>query len=138
MADARSTLKADLAANAFAASGMWVVAPEQITLSNCMRALDGSSGAELDVAEVARASLPADDGIGERLPLGDASDAVWEERIQGLRHEYADSAKRLVGALEELEQTLCTLTGDEYRKDEPLLHARAHMNRQISLVAKAR
>ena len=77
--------------------------------------------------------MQADD-IAERLPVvGDAPDTVWEERIQGLRVAYNDSARRLVGALEELEQTLCGLTGDEYRKDEPLLHARAHMVRQLAM-----
>lgn len=43
----------------------------------------------------------------------DAADAVWDERIQGVRGAYVDSCSRLVGALEELEQTLCTLSGDE-------------------------
>ncbi len=143
LADARTALKAELAAEAFVSAAMWVVSPEQITLSNCMRTLDGS-GAEPDGssagagAELAtRAPMQADEAA-ERLPfVGDATDAVWEERIKGLRGAYTDSCTRLVGALEELEQTLCGLTGDEYRKDEPLLHARAHMARQLAL-AKAR
>ena len=63
---------------------------------------------------------------------GDAG-VLWDQRIAGARTSYLESCKRLVGALEELEQTLCGLTGDEYRADHPLLHARAHMLKKIEL-----
>ena len=56
--------------------------------------------------------------------LADATEAIWEERIKGVRNAYKDSCSRLVGALEELEQTLCNLTGDKYQHDEPLLRAK--------------
>ena len=49
----------------------------------------------------------------------------------------ADSCRRLAGALEELEQSLCTLTGDEYRHDEPLLHARAHLAQKLEMLPTA-
>ena len=66
--------------------------------------------------------------------MPDATDAIWEERIKGVRHAYKDSCARLVGALEELEQTLCHLTGDKYQPDEPLLRARAHMAKNLELM----
>jgi len=142
MADARNALKADLGAAAFADAGMWVVSPDQITLSNCMRALDGGGSGEAAAAASAlitqsrREAAQVDDLTIAPLAPGDATDDVWEERIKGLRIGYNDSCTRLVGALEELEQTLCSLTGDEYRKDEPLLHARAHMGKVLELAKK--
>jgi|TARA_B110001469_G_scaffold41423_1_gene40966 hypothetical protein len=36
---------------------------------------------------------------------------VWAERIKGIKAAYVDSCTRLGSALEELEQTLCLLTG---------------------------
>mmetsp|Transcript_84601 Transcript_84601/g.168937 ORF Transcript_84601/g.168937 Transcript_84601/m.168937 type:complete len:208 (-) Transcript_84601:335-958(-) len=157
MADNRANLKVGLGAEAFTAASMWCVSPEQITLSNYMRTLEESDGGEKrrDAAareqEAAAAKIQAlgrgkalrrgksgsskdadpgrGGGAGAALP--DATEAVWEERIQGVRHAYANSCSRLVGALEDLEMTLCALTGDEYRQDEPLLHARAHMAQHI-------
>jgi hypothetical protein len=51
----------------------------------------------------------------------------------GVRSSYYDSCKRLAGSLDELEQTLCSLLGEEYKADQPLLHARAHMHKEIAL-----
>ena len=36
---------------------------------------------------------------------------MWAERIKGIKAAYVDSCTRLGSALEELEQTLCLLTG---------------------------
>ena len=66
--------------------------------------------------------------------LADATEAIWEERIKGVRHAYTDSCSRLVGALEELEETLCSLSGEPYRQDEPILRARAHMEKNLQLL----
>ena len=52
----------------------------------------------------------------------------------GVRHAYTDSCSRLVGALEELEETLCSLSGEPYRQDEPILRARAHMEKNLQLL----
>ena len=67
-------------------------------------------------------------------PLSDATEAIWEERIKGVRHAYYDSCTRLVSSLEELEQTLCSLTGDSFRPDEPILRARAHISKNLELL----
>ena len=72
---------------------------------------------------------------GEVEPLPDATEAIWEERIKGVRHAYHDSCSRLVSSLEELEQTLCSLTGDTYRPDEPILRARAHIAKNLELLS---
>ena len=56
-------------------------------------------------------------------------------RTTGVRSAYFDSCKHLAGALDELEQTLCGLLGEEYKADQPLLHARAHMLKKIELGA---
>ena len=64
---------------------------------------------------------------------GDATELIWEERIKGVRQAYGDSRHRLVGALEDLERMLCNLTGDEYRQEEPILRARAHLAKSVSL-----
>ena len=69
-----------------------------------------------------------------RRELIDATDEVWEERIRGVRRSYIDSCSRLTGALGQLEQTLCGLIGDEYRPEQPLLHARAHMQRKLEML----
>jgi len=74
-------------------------------------------------------------GLSEaRDPLADATEAIWEERIKGVRHAYFDSCSRLVSSLEELEQTLCGLTGDHYRQDAPVLRARAHLAKNLELM----
>ena len=73
-------------------------------------------------------------GTEADAPL-DATDEVWEERIRGVRRAYVDSCSRLTDALGELEATLCGLTGDEYRPDQPLLHARAHMQRKLEMLS---
>jgi len=103
--------------------------------------------------QIARAPLAAGggDGValgglpGRSLPglamgegLSDATEAIWEERIKGVRHAYNDSCSRLVGALEDLEQTLCNLTNTPYRHDEPLLRARAHMAKNLELQQQQR
>ena len=54
-------------------------------------------------------------GGSEGIALSDANDEVWAERIKGIKAAYVDSCTRLGSALEELEQTLCLLTGDDYR-----------------------
>ena len=72
---------------------------------------------------------------GEVEPLPDATEAIWEERIKGVRHAYHDSCSRLVSSLEELEQTLCSLTGDTYRPDEPILRARAHIAKNLEVLS---
>jgi hypothetical protein len=74
-------------------------------------------------------------GGAEGEEMSDATEAIWEERIKGVRHAYKDSCSRLVGALEELELTLCNLTGDQYRPDEPLLRARVHMKKNLELIS---
>lgn len=51
-------------------------------------------------------------GGGEGFALSDANEEVWAERIKGIKSAYVDSCTRLGSALEELEQTLCLLTGD--------------------------
>ena len=56
---------------------------------------------------------------------------VWETRISGARAAYADSVTRLGGALEDLERSLCALTGDDFRHDEPLLHVRSHLQARL-------
>jgi len=167
LADNRAHLKAGLGADAFAAASMWCVSPEQVSLSNYMRTLEegdaagggggGAAAMRRDEQELAAAKIQgmvkrgqhnAGDaegsgyadlggGGGEALLHPDATEAVWEERIVGVRHAYVDSCARLVGALEELEQTLCTLTGDEYRHDEPLLHARAHISKHVVAASRA-
>ena len=71
---------------------------------------------------------------GEVEPIADATEAIWEERIKGVRHAYMDSCSRLVSSLEELEQTLCSLTGDTYRPDEPILRARSHIAKNLELL----
>jgi hypothetical protein len=113
------------------------VSPEQITLSNYMRSLENTEpDMGVPSAERPESLAPKHDGSRPADSSNDASDAtevIWEERIKGVRHAYTDSCSRLVGALEELEQTLCTLTGDEYRADQPLLHARAHMAKSLEL-----
>ena len=149
IADNRATIKNGLGADAFVAGGMWCVSPDQITLSGYMRSVD-SEAASQDSAAVPAAvdqksdahapasRLPDAFAVRQVLPevtaVPDATEAIWEERIHGVRSAYVDSCSRLVGALEELEQTLCTLTGNEYRADEPLLHARAHMSKNLELL----
>lgn len=81
----------------------------------------------------ATAGLGLPGALGEELP-SDATEAIWEERIKGVRHAYKDSCQRLVGALQELEMSLCQLTGDEFRPDEPLLRARVHMSKNLELL----
>ena len=73
-------------------------------------------------------------GGGEGAALSDANDAVWAERIKGIKSAYVDSCVRLGSALEELEQTLCLLTGDEYHADEPMLHSRAHLVKKLEII----
>lgn len=73
-------------------------------------------------------------GGAEGLELSDATAEVWEERIKGVKSAYVDSCVRLSSALEELEQTLCLLTGDEYRADEPMLHSRAHLLKKLQII----
>ena len=70
--------------------------------------------------------------------LVDETEAIWEERIKGVRGAYVDSCSRLVGALEELEETLCALTGEPYRPDEPILRARVHMSKNLEALSMAR
>jgi len=71
----------------------------------------------------------------EGAELSDATAEVWEERIKGVKSAYVDSCVRLGSALEELEQTLCLLTGDEYRADEPMLHSRAHLLKKLEIIS---
>ena len=147
MAEARAALKADLGTDAFVSTSMWCVAPEQIALSHYMRALEasaGGSGAAAGSKEVRRrpeqgegtmsGTASAFASVALNQPLGDASEAVWDERLRAARSAYTDTCGRLVGALEELEQTLCALTGDAYERDEPRLLARAHMVKHLDLV----
>jgi hypothetical protein len=75
-----------------------------------------------------------------RLIRPEIPEEVREAGLDSLRGELQALQRRMEAlepvnmlALEELEQTLCGLTGDEYRKDEPLLHARAHMVRQLAM-----
>ena len=164
MADGRVGLRESLGAEAFVSVGMWCVSPEQITLSNYMRSMDGASadsaGAlspdraarqELAASKIQgvirRKSQSTDDAQLPPMPppivfsrgaaASDPTEAIWEERMKGMRYAYVDACKRLVGQLEELEQTLCGLTGDEYRQDEPLLHARAHLAKNLDSLARA-
>ena len=164
MADNRAGLKAGLGEDKFTEGGLWCVHVDQISLSNYMRSLESASSAGGDaVAEQAppvpsrspaaltvEAPPPSEKpasaerraplaslgipGFGGGDALPDATEAIWEERIKGVRHAYKDSCARLVGALEELEQTLCGLTGDKYQQDEPLLRARAHMAKNLELM----
>ena len=55
--------------------------------------------------------MMAGGGGSEGFALSDANDEVWAERIKGIKAAYVDSCTRLGSALEELEQTLCLLTG---------------------------
>jgi len=164
MADNRSVLKAGLGAGCFSGD-MWCTAPEQITLSNYIKSMDGRAAAapaeeETDEQAVriqalyrgkrgrkrsasvaqGRPSSPPSQPPSKALPLRheeagatEATDEIWEERIHGVRSGYVDSCRRLSSALEELEQALCSLTGDAYRPDEPLLHVRAHINKKIEI-----
>lgn len=160
MADNRAGLKAGLGAEKFADGGLWCVHVDQISLSNYMRSLDASGGAADEVEALPRSPVKVDDppppppatteGKAASRPgsaiaalgvpgfeggvLPDATEAIWEQRIKGVRNAYKDSCSRLVGALEELEQTLCNLTGDKYEQDEPLLRARAHMAKNLELM----
>ena len=154
MADNRATFKSGLGADGFVPGGMWCVSPDQITLSGYMRsaaseaaqdtalaATDQKLDVHAAVSQLPEAFVMRRAGEHGGLPIPDptavpdATEAIWEERIHGVRSAYVDSCSRLVGALEELEQTLCSLTGDEYRPDEPLLHARAHMTKTLELLA---
>lgn len=86
---------------------------------------------------IRRKSATASMGGGlasEGAELSDATAEVWEERIKGVKSAYVDSCVRLGSALEELEQTLCLLTGDEYRADEPMLHSRAHLLKKLEII----
>ena len=76
-----------------------------------------------------------------KLPKADeitasVTDEVWDERILGVRIAYVDSCKRLGVALEGLEQTLCTMTGETYSAEEPILHVRAHMSKKVETYAQ--
>ena len=167
MADNRSVLKAGLGADCFAGD-MWCTSPDQITLSNYIKTVDGrgvTQPVEQETPEVVRiqatirgkqgrrrtARAAKDHAGGPRsssppsarssaLPLRhdevgvtEATDEIWEERIYGVRTAYVDSCRRLSSALEELEQALCSMTGDAYRADEPMLHVRAHINKKIQI-----
>ena len=69
-------------------------------------------------------------GLSGKAPT-DATEAIWEQRIKNVRSAYVDSCSRLVGALEELEETLCSVSGQPYRPDEPILRARMHMQKNL-------
>lgn len=79
-------------------------------------------------------SMMGGGGGSEGFALSDANDEVWAERIKGIKAAYVDSCTRLGSALEELEQTLCLLTGDDYRADEPMLHSRAHLLKKLEII----
>ena len=108
------------------------------TIQGAMRRTGDTGGHSKGAAAAAAESPAFPVSAAGAVRLGDApadaTDAIWEERITGVRHAYVDSCSRLVGALEELEQTLCGLTGDEYRAEEPLLRARAHMTKNLELL----
>lgn len=92
------------------------------------------SDAPAIVANVASlgGSFGGEEGVST---LTDATEAIWEERIKNVRGAYADSCGRLVGALEELEETLCNLSGQQYRQDEPVLRARIHMQKNLEAMS---
>ena len=92
---------------------------------------DEVSGASLGMGAL---TIAATAPIGTGEEPADATEAIWEERLKGVRHAYADSCSRLVGSLEELEETLCALTGEPFRREEPILRARVHMEKNLELL----
>ena len=162
MADNRAMIKSGLGAELFVGD-MWCSTADQITLSNYIRTAEngalqgvGASPAPLqpsllgkrDAAAEAKQEHAAAAAIQNRfrksrrgldLPAAaedadDAAEEVWVARIGGVRRAYVDSCKRLSSALVELEQSICSLTGDEYDDGRPLLHARAHMQKKLELM----
>ena len=110
------------------------VAREKSRKSNAAQLIQGiqrrRSAASLSTDGVGRVL----GGVAEAPSMDDAVDEVWEERLQGARSAYMDSCKRLNTALEELEQTLCMLNGDEYKHAEPILHSRAHLVKKLEIM----
>lgn len=149
MAENRSVVKAGLGADHFCGD-MWCTSPDQVTLSNYLRTVEGGSASgrqspggasneDANAADKARAASRIQGfarrksavGLGDvresaasgqatvehpSAALAEATDAVWEERVKGVKNAYVDSCQRLVSSLDELEQTLCALTGDEARR----------------------